>query len=195
MKSLGISFFLWSSALLAQHISVGIKGGVPFNGGFADASQAGVDLVTRSFSDSNNYIIGPMIEVHLPFSLSIEADALYRPLSLAVENQLPTIVSRSVIDPVSWEFPVLGRFRLPFPIVKPFVEAGPSFRTVGSNRGYLSNKGFLMGIGVELKVSRVRFGPEIRYTRWGDDARPSPGVGFQPPSSQNQGEFLLGLSF
>lgn len=187
--------FLVSSAF-AQHLSVGIKGGVPLTGGFSDTTVRGVDLITRTFSDSKQYIIGPMVELRLPFGLGVEADALYHSLNLATENQLaPQNVFRSAENITSWEFPVLGKFRLSFPLVKPYVEAGPSFRHVGSNRGYLSGRGFTIGGGIEVSIIKVRIAPELRYTRWGSDAAPTPGQGFLAPSQVNQAAFLVGFSF
>ena len=77
--------------------------------------------------------------------------------------------------------------------MKPYVELGPSFRTL--NRVYFSNSGLTAGLGVEAKLGRLRFGPEIRYTRWGADAAPGRGVFFLAPSQVNQAEFLIGISF
>jgi len=186
--------FLLSSAAYGQLFSIGIKGGVPFTGGFSDVTAMGVDTISRTFSNSNEYIIGTMGELHLPLGLSVEADALYRPLNLATSNTVvpqtvPFQTSRNIN---SFEFPILAKYHFPFPLVKPYVEAGPSFRAVSIS--YLSNSGFTMGGGVELKISKVRFGPEIRYTRWGSDGTPSVAV-LQAPSNVNQAEFLLGLSF
>ena len=190
------SVLLFASPAFAQHLSVGIKGGVPLTGAFSDTTVRGVDLISRSFSDSKQYIIGPMVELRLPFGLGVEADALYHPLNFATENRLvPQNVFRSAENITSWEFPVVGKFRLPFPLVKPYVEAGPSFRHVGSNSGYLSGRGFTIGGGIEVKIIKVRIAPELRYTRWGADAKPTPGQGFLAPSQVNQAAFLVGLSF
>lgn len=154
----------------------------------------GVDIVTRTFSESNQYIVGPMVELRLPLGLSVEADGLYHPLNFAIENRvIPLGLFRSVTDITSWEFPILGKYHLPFPIVKPYAELGPSFRHVGGNRTYFSNTGLTAGVGVEVKLGRLRFGPEIRYTRWGADATP---LSFPTAASNvNQGEFLVGISF
>jgi hypothetical protein len=188
-----LALFVLTSTTFAQHISIGIKGCVPFTGAFSNFTS--VDAVTHTFSDSKEYVIGPMLEVHLPLGLSIEADGLYRPLNLAVENRTASSVFRSVTNITSWEFPIVGKYHLSLPLVKPYVEAGPSFRWTGSNTGYLSGKGFVIGGGVDVKLGRLRVGPEIRYTRWGSDAAPPPGVPFFPPSQANQAEFLVGLSF
>ena len=188
------SVFFLACAAFAQSLSVGAKGAVPFTGAFSDVTTTTSVFVSRTFSDSNQYVIGPTVELHLPFGFSVEADGLYHPLNLATENRsTPTGLFRSATNITSWEFPILGKYRLPFPIVRPYAELGPTFRTV--NRGNFSNSGLTAGVGVEVKLGRLRFGPEIRYTRWGADAKPGPGVFSFPPSNVNQGEFLIGISF
>ena len=179
----------------AQALSYGIKGGVPFTGGFSDLTTTSVDVVTRTFSNSKQYIIGPMFEVRLPLSLSIEVDALYHPLNLTTQTQVipqaPFTASQLLS---SWEFPILGKYHfLPLPIVKPYVEAGPSFRA--SSQGYLSHEGFTLGGGVDVKLGKLRVGPEIRYVRWGSDALATTLGAFFAPSQVNQAEFLIGLSW
>jgi hypothetical protein len=184
------SFFLGvllASAASADWLSIGVRGGVPFTGAFSDFVTS-TTPPTRIFTDSNEYLIGPMVELHLPLGLSVEADALYRPL-----NQTTVIGNiRNSTNITSWEFPILGKFHFPFPIVKPLIEAGPSFRHTG--RDYISNSGFTLGAGVEIKLLRLRIEPEIRYTRWGSDSRPAPNV-FFAPTNQDQAAFLIGLAF
>ncbi len=195
--SLSLLTLLVPAAYGQSLFSFGIKGGVPLTDAFSDHTFLGVDTFTHTFSDSKNYVIGPTAELRLPLGFSVEADALYRPLSLVNEN---TIVSgsttvRSATDISAWEFPILGKYHfLHTPIVKPYVEAGPIFRALGSSGSYLSNKGFAMGGGVDVKLFVVRVEPEIRYSRWGGDASAGPGF-FAAPSNQNQAEFLIGISF
>ncbi|HTR38761.1 MAG TPA: hypothetical protein VMH80_22800 [Bryobacteraceae bacterium] len=197
LTSLSLFALLGPAAWGQSLVSFGIKGGVPLNDAFSDRTFLGVDTFTHTFSDSKNYVIGPTAELRLPLGFSVEADALYRPLSLVSEN---TIVSgsttvRSATDISAWEFPILGKYHfLHTPIVKPYVEAGPIFRALGSSGSYLSNSGFAMGAGVDVKVLVVRLEPEIRYSRWGGDAAAGPGF-FTAPSNQNQAEFLIGISF
>jgi hypothetical protein len=197
MRIIGVSLFLLTSAF-GQSFSVGVRGGVPFTGALSDLTTHGVDTISRSFSDSNQYIIGPMVELHLPLGLSVEADALYRPLNLTTTNQIvpqPTVF-RTSENVSSWEFPILGKIRLPIvPLVKPYVDAGPSFRVVGSDLSFVSSKGFTAGLGLELKISRLRIAPEVRYTRWGSDTKPSVSTLVSVASNTNQGEFLVGISF
>ena len=188
---------LAGSCSWAQHISVGIAGGVPFTGGIADftTTNALSDEVSHSFSNSNEFIIGPTLEIRLPFSLAIEADALYRPISVATNVTVGSVTVQSSSNYSSWEFPVLGKYRFPLPIVSPYVEAGPSFRAKGSSIGYFSSDGFTLGGGVELKLLRLRIAPEVRYTHWGSDSVPPINASFFAPSQQNQAEFLVGISF
>jgi len=197
MKIFLVSLFLLTGAF-GQSLSVGIRGGVPFTGALSDLTTNGVDVVSRSFSNSNQYIIGPMVELHLPFGLSIEADGLYQPLNLTTETQVvpQTTVFRTSKNVSSWEFPILGKFRLPLlPLVKPYVDAGPSFRVAGSDLSFVSSRGLTAGLGLELKISKLRIAPEVRYTRWGSDTKPTVGNVISVASNSNQGEFLVGISF
>src|SRR5579864_7761516 len=124
-KFIGVSLLLLTTAF-GQSFSVGVRGGVPFTGALSDLTTHGVDTISRSFSNSNQYIIGPMAELHLPFGLSVEADALYRPLNLTTETQIAPqpAVLRTSKNVSSWEFPILAKLRVPLvPLVKPYVDA------------------------------------------------------------------------
>jgi hypothetical protein len=197
MKIFVVSLFLLTNAF-GQSVSVGIRGGVPFTGALSDLTTHGVDVVSRSFSDSNQYIIGPMVEIHLPLGFSVEADGLYRPLNLTTENQIvpqPTVF-RTSKNVSSWEFPILGKFRFPVvPLLRPYVDAGPSFRVTGSDLSFVSSKGIAAGLGMELKIFKLRIAPEVRYTRWGSDTKLNVGNVVSVASNTNQGEFLVGISF
>jgi Outer membrane protein beta-barrel domain len=185
-----------TTAFAAEHIfSVGIKGGVPLTDVLSNRTFTSVDVVTHTFSDSKNYAIGPMVELNLPFGFSVEADALYRPISLTTETTVVPRPLTRISDTIhSAEFPILGKYRfLHTPIVKPYVEAGPIFRYVAARASYLSNAGFAIGGGIELKLLLIKLSPEIRFSRWGSDAATS--FVNAPPSNLNQAEFLIGLSF
>ena len=58
----------------SQLLSFGVKAGVPLNDALNGHSNGG-GLVSTS---TDRWLIGPTIELHLPFRLSFEADALYR---------------------------------------------------------------------------------------------------------------------
>ena len=135
------------------------------------------------------------MELSLPFGFAVEANALYRPLNLATDATLaPRPPAHFSTNINAWEFPILGKYHfLHTPVIKPYVEAGPIFRHVGSEASYLSNSGFAFGGGIDVKVLLVRVTPEIRFSRWAGDAH----VNFfgAPPSQLNQAEFLIGISF
>jgi hypothetical protein len=195
-----IAGVLCCQVAFAQHsFSFGVKGGFPLTDPLSDDTFHSVDVVTHAFSASKNYVIGPMVELNLPFGLAVEADALYRPLNLTTETQLvssPSLVHRLSADASSMEFPILLKAHfLHAPIVKPYVEAGPIFRYVASKVQYLSNSGFALGAGVDVKVLLVRIAPELRYSHWGSDSASALVNVSLPPSNKNQVEFLIGLSF
>jgi hypothetical protein len=186
-------------AAFGQHLfSFGVKGGVPLTDPLSSTTFNGIDTTMHVFSDSKNYVIGPMVELNLPFGLSVEADALFRPLNLTTVTQVIPFntATRRSADFGSMEFPILLKAHfLHTPIVKPYVEAGPTFRYVASKVPYLSNSGFAVGAGVDVKLLLVRIAPELRFSHWGSDsASPLRNVSL-PPSNQNQAEFLIGLSF
>ena len=186
LRGLLFSFLVSPLTFAGQIFSVGVKAGVPFTDAFSSFTNGSYN----AFSSSKNYIVGPMVELHLPLGLSAEADALYRPLNFTATR--PNVMQNT--DFSSWEFPILAKYRFAVPLVKPYMEAGPSFRTVGGQfGGNLSNSGFTAGVGVELRLARFRIGPEIRYTHWGSDSSNAAQLGFN--SNQNQGEFLVGFSF
>ena len=186
LRGLFLSLLISPLTFAGQIFSVGVKAGLPFTEAFNNISTGSYS----SFSSSKNYIVGPMVELHLPLGFSVEGNALYRPLSFTAQG--PNLLQN--IDFSSWQFPVLAKFRFSIPVVSPYVEAGPTFRTVGGQLGSgFSKAGFTTGAGVELKLARLRIAPEIRYTHWGADASNAAQLGFS--SNQNQGEFLVGFSF
>jgi hypothetical protein len=141
--------------------------------------------------------VGGLIELNLPLHLSVETDALYRPLNYAWSfsytnpNGLGGSVHPSVTV-ITWEFPVLAKYRFPMRLVKPFFEAGPSFRAASNlNATSPSNHGVSAGGGIELAFRRLKIAPEVRYTRWAADQLSKPWAMTDP----NQAEFLVGLSF
>lgn len=175
---------------MAQPISFGVRGGVPFTGEFT--KTIGVDTSTSSGPVS--YLVGPMVEVHLPLGFSVEGDGLYHPLRFTQTIVVGTAFQNHYTFQ-SWEFPVLVKYRfLHTPIVKPLVEAGPTFRATGQALdSTFSKAGFVLGGGVEVKLGHFRIEPELRYIRWGSDSTVN-GADFAP-SNLNQGELTVGLSF
>ena len=140
-----------------------------------------------------------MIELRLPLRFSVEFDALYRPLNLTINTtntgNSTTFAASQTYN--SWEFPMLLKYRFDSGPISPYVEAGPSWRTVSFPSAFnqLSNAGFTAGGGVEFHALHLRVAPEVRYTRWGADSG-GPNSSFVSPSSNlNQAELLVGISF
>jgi len=192
-------------------ISIGVKGGVPLTDAFADRSvQQAIGIripfgppqtfsqTTRFSNGSRNFILGPTLELRLPFGVAVEADALYRPMEFQIQIKQtipPFLVTRTTLMDRGdvWEFPILAKYRLPLPRLKPYLAGGPSFRaTAASLPKQMSGTGIAAAIGIETRIGHLRLAPEVRYTHWGaDSAYPSPN---HVTSYQNQVEFLMGLA-
>ena len=158
----------------AQSLGYGIKLGVPFTDVF---ENGGID-------ENSRFVIGPMVEFRLPI-IGFEADALYHYVSL---RQNPTNVGSGS----TWQFPIVAKVRLPTtPILKPYGEAGVSFRTFtssGSDLSAQSKKGFVLGAGLDIHAIVIHITPELRFTRWGS------GHPVFLQANESQFEFLVGFS-
>lgn len=213
---LGMTTLMTSMSAYAEGevFSFGVRGGVPITDAFETAQGNSAYYATNT----KRYVVGPTFEIHLPARFSIEVDALYTRLGFdrGVTNASGDVIDFSTTRANSWVFPVLGKFEiLPGPI-RPFVNAGASFRNISGVKQVRSvvsgatfntvtldnppefNKsndiGATFGFGLAFKMGRVRLSPEFRYTRWG-------GENFRDPvetllsTSRNDGAFLLGLTF
>ena len=109
--------------------------------------------ITLSYSAPKRWIAGGMIELRLPLHLAIEADGLYHELEYIMSASVTanrTVRKGSPGPVVTWEIPVLAKYRFSFPMANPFVEAGPSFRaSYNLNGTYPSNHGLTAGVGVK----------------------------------------------
>lgn len=199
MKPLLIFVLLLTPAASGQLISVGVRGGAPFTGAFTSVTDIPPPDYDKIYSGSKEYIAGAMVELHLPLGFSVEGDALYRPLNLSSDTNTGTAIYHHSTNYNSWEFPVLAKYRfLHTPLIKPFVEGGPSFRAAASAVNYLSNEGLTVGAGVEVKMGRLRLEPELRYVRWrADKTFYQDGIPVSGPSfsNLNQVELLVGIAF
>jgi opacity protein-like surface antigen len=187
---------------LAQPIGIGLKGGIPLNGTFGD--------VGNFTSDTKRYIVGPMVELRLPAGFAIEGDALYTRVNLSGPLSAAGSIFGSVLNTNSWEFPVLvkkkfGGANAIAASARPYVGAGASFRYLsglGSIPSFITsgrdvdknNTGFVVGAGVEIRALVLHISPEFRFTRWGTDNFAS-GLANIWKTNQNQGQFLIGISF
>jgi hypothetical protein len=143
-------------------------------------------------SVSKRYVVGPQLDIGLPLGLGFEADALYRPEGF----QAPDLSLSESGN--SWEFPLLLKYRLPFPLVKPFLEAGYAPRVITGTIGeYASaSHGIVIGGGVQFGIGRLHLSPVVRFTHWNNG-----GVVLVIPngptiqSTQNQVDILVGIGW
>lgn len=143
-------------------------------------------------------MVGPMVELRLPFRLSVEADALYHPFNVttAATGSSTTLSDTSYSV---WEFPILAKFHFGGPVLDPYVGAGPEFRTqpgglISQNIAQISRDGFVLAGGLDIKLKIIRLSPEIRYTHWGADSPTATSIA-SVSSNQDQAAFLIGLTF
>jgi opacity protein-like surface antigen len=186
MRLLFAFTFLAASAAYPQSVSFGLKGGVPL----ANALKV-TDPATYT-SDRSPFVIGPAVELGLPLGLAVEADLLYRRLHWAS--------STSATTGQTWEFPILAKYRFPGPLLRPFIDAGISFRRFAAFstdqppevKGRAAT-GATIGAGLELHLPVVRLSSEIRYTRWGTTSIRATLGGLT--TQLNQADLLLGITF
>jgi opacity protein-like surface antigen len=206
-----LGLFLVSGLSFGQGVSIGVKGGVPLTDAFSAAQGNSSSYV----SNTKRYTVGPTVEFHLPARFSLEVDALYTRLGYD-HIESTNGGSYSVTRANSWQFPVLGKFEITPGPVRPFIDAGASFRhitgiqqvrtairlgtlgTVTSDNAPEFNKrndiGFTFGGGIAFKMGPVRISPEFRYTRWGGEHFRDP-IDSLLHTTRNDGTFLLGFTF
>jgi len=146
------------------------------------------------FSDTRSFIAGISVELDFGKRFSLEGNALHRTLHLRRRFILPDGSRQDAgrLSVNTWEFPVLLKYRLPaVGMARPFVEAGPAFRTRHNPAPTEPSQiGAAAGLGMEFAAGRFRISPALRYTRWqydGDFPRFA--------TKRDQIEFLTGLSF
>jgi hypothetical protein len=182
----------------AQPISFGVVGGAGLTQDFQNQilpGSPGFEPISL-YSTPKRWIAGAMIEVRLPKHLSVELDGLYHELEYTIAGVNPngTLNSVSPSPVVTWELPVLAKYRFSSPpVVKPFVEAGPAFRSPGNLNGTQpSNYGFAAGGGVEARAWKLKIAPQVRYLHWTADSSHSY---FAPSTVSDQVELLVTLSY
>jgi hypothetical protein len=195
---------------VAQSVSIGVRGG----------ARVTADLSGDALSESKRYLAGPMVELSLPFGLGAEVDALYsrEGYRASSSNFAGTFDARERAS--VWQFPMVAKYRFPFPLVKPVVLGGYSTRVMngtlqangvnidpstGARTPYsldtsehlASSHGFVLGGGVQVGIGGLHVSPEIRYTRW--SSSPIRAIetlsGSRYASSQNEIAILVGISW
>ncbi len=194
MHSMRILFALIVLAISggAQHLDfgagVGVKGGFPATDLFRVTGT--VNGARPTLDQTDNYLVGPVGEIRIPFGFAFEVNGLYRGTQYHIANagSLPT-----AFHSASWEIPYLGKFRFPIPLLKPFISIGGAYRTftdLPSNVN-VSHNAFVAGSGLELRIKRFRASAEGRYLRWGEASNNTLPINL----ARDQGEVLFGIIF
>jgi len=202
----------------AQPLSVGIKGGIPFTD--AVDGSGGVHSEEKRYTVGPMV----EVSLPFSFAIEVDAlykRTGYSTIGGAFGlTTLQRIRANSWEFPLLGKFYFPGHF-LPW---RPYVEVGyvgrrafgteGTFSTFGrdviggnqiNSSGQLSTSflirdnptnGVAVGGGVRLKLGPLRIAPGVRYTHWGGKLFDQEGSqGFFVRSTQNQAEFLVGLSF
>lgn len=201
-----VSSMLYGQDEDGKKVSIGVKAGVPIT----DAFETFQGNDAHYFTNTKRYLIGPTIEFHLPYRLSIEVDGLYKRVGYEYQQLPEGVAARTVAN--SWEIPGLLKWEILPGGFRPFVLTGASLRHItGINElrevagtvvelenapefNKRNDVGFVFGGGVAFKMGPVRISPEFRYVRWGSEAFRDP-VNSLLRTNRNQGDFLLGFTF
>ncbi len=179
---------LSSSPALAQQLRWGIIGGTAWTEDYPAFATPGYTVSlpdgtplsipgTVSLPAGRQFYGGAAIEWQPHRLFSLEGNAIYRRLRFSTGG--PT---------VTWQFPILAKYRVPVGPTRLFVAGGPSFRTTGNRNTNPSHMGITAGAGVEWDWGAWRLSPTLRYTRWARDPT------WTTPSKPDQVEILLGFT-
>jgi Outer membrane protein beta-barrel domain len=187
---LALALIFTAHAIYAQAATVGVIGAVPLT----DTFDTGFIHEGNFDPKTVRYQVGPTIDFRLPSSFRVEINALYQPFSFN-KSTFSGIPSQSHISGNLWQFPVLLKFRVPTPLFKPFIEAGPSIQiatniteistTLTQPTPFVSHPnppgavgGIALGGGIDLRLGHFLISPQVRYTRWiSKNFDQGPGVG------------------
>jgi hypothetical protein len=133
-----------TSSAFAQHISVGIKAGVPLTNLVGNNSGDAPSL-SEFPTQTRRYTIGPVVDIGLLLGFGVEFGAMYKRFdqrSIAIttigfttndETGYP-ITQTAGISAVghSWEFPIAGQYRFFKSAIRPYVEGGVSLNRLSN---------------------------------------------------------------
>jgi hypothetical protein len=197
MKHLSFLVLTLTSPALAQ-VHFGVEAGIPITETMhtSAATATGNALVSDAYSsNTKRLLIGPTVNVALPLGFHLQFDALYQRVNYEhtlVISQVYTSETFSRNTANRWQFPLLVQYHVKVPVLKPFVEVGPSFSHIsggsnvttrqdnifGSFQGTTSKSstlselrhstvaGVTAGLGLSLHFWRTRIAPEFRFTHW-----------------------------
>lgn len=195
MKPL-ILLTLAAATLAAQPVQFGAKAGVPLTDFISAAGNGGVLMAVEH---PQRYLLGPTVEVRLPWGFGFEADVLYRRVNYQTQSTGARLEPTSLETSNDWEFPLLLKYRFAGKrFVRPYVDAGVAFDHLQGLTDPVNAlkkpgaTGAVLGGGLDLHLLVLHVSPEIRYTRWMAQQFSLAGV---LSSQQNQAEFMVGITF
>jgi hypothetical protein len=209
-KELAACFLLAAAtSAFAQHVTVGIKAGVPLT----DVVQVADFINGQPFqAHTKRYTIGPIVDIGLPWGFGIEIGAMYKRFDQQVgqvtvtftddNGQFAGTLTRPAVSSAgqSLEIPLAIQYHFRGPLLHPYVEAGFSYNHLSDVFGpggpdlrppppknSEDRAGFLLGAGVAFKLHRIHLAPGLRYTRYTQAQEWLP--------SANAVDLLLGVTF
>ena len=100
----------------AQTLSVGVIGGGSLTGAVQDVTTRypNSPFGSRVWSQSKDWMAGAMLELRFCSPFSVEVDGMYRELHMTWASVMPdgTLNSVSPSPVITWEFPVLAKYRV-----------------------------------------------------------------------------------
>lgn len=209
------SFVLGTGTLHAQDVpsfQLGFKGGVPITDVFSTKGGP----TTQFGSADRRWIVGASGEFKLWGPFSLEADALYKRVGFDYSNANFNAAGPAYQSTVAnwWEFPGLIKYALPTGRFHPFIDFGASLRHITSIRQTTNNAAFfasaiadnstflqhrnsagaVFGIGAQVPVKHLLLTPEVRYTRWFNQAFGDAGNNLLR-TNLDQVDVLIGFNF
>jgi hypothetical protein len=197
-------------------VDLGFKVGVPITNMFSasNTSEFNQTVPGSAFSSAvPRYEFGVSGEFHLYKNLRFELDGIYKRGGFS--SALPWASGGFAYRPTNfnwWEVPGLIKTNVTLGHVRPFVDFGAALRhistigqttyaagllggmTMTDNSIALHNRnsyGGVAGIGITFKKGPFKVSPEVRYTRWANEAFEYNGL----RTNLDQGDFLLGISW
>ena len=198
------------SVLLALGVFLPVAGGQPRVSVGAVGGLSLTDPMPHSSESARHAIVGPSVELRLPFGFAVEVDALWQRVTSGENFTVP--VGYQIYDRTrgnEWQFPILAKyyFHLGSRSWQPYVGAGYAVR-----KAWLTSEGVNLAAdlsgnlmtykyaydhqtgaefgapfaaGVRFRLGRVSLSPEVRYTRWETSGR----------LPKNDAKLLLGVRF
>jgi hypothetical protein len=174
---------LFFAGPMAAQIHVGLKGGVPLTD---------ITKTIHSGTILKNLPSRWTVELDLPFSFGVEVNALYRRVGYEVSagSGMLSEANRDFRDRL-WDFPVIAKYKFAGAVGRPYVGGGWTYRRLNELLRFSSSShGLVLATGVRINALGLKISPELRYTRWANNAVE---LGFR--TNLNQTDILVGITF